>query len=102
MRGRPKKYSIDKSRTATIKLTGPASFLLSEIRKQSKSFDFSKYVSNRLLLDFHERNKEEICLQELQQIQLEQDMMNDKFNNMKRAKAIQLANIKEKMQSKVQ
>jgi len=95
MRGRPTKYRIDKARTATIKLTGPASVLLAEIRKQSKAFDFGRYVSIHLIQDYGQANKQEMVLQELQMLQLEQDMINEKFNLMKRAKAIELANIRE-------
>ena len=96
MRGRPKKYSVDKKRKVLVNLTGLASVILAEVRKKSKTFDFSKYVSSRLLMDFYSDNKEQVILNELNLLQFEQDVMNEHFNNRKRAKAIELSNIQEK------
>lgn len=101
LRGRPKKYSIDRTRLATIKLTGTASVILGEIRNKSKAFNFSKYVSNKLIQDFYDVNKERILLHELQMIQQEQDIMNQKFENMKRGIAIRLGNIRDEKQMRV-
>jgi len=96
VRGRPKKYVVDKSLPVSLKLSGPAGIVLKGIRKKSKAFDFGRYVSLCLLRDFYEVNKEEVVLNELLSIQFEQDVMNEKFNNLKRAKAIQLENLRQK------
>lgn len=51
-KGRPKNYSKAKHRKKTICLNEKASILLNEIQKTRPNFNFSQYISRRIIDDF--------------------------------------------------
>ena len=51
-KGRPKKYTKAKDRMKVICLSEKASILLNEVQKTRLNFNFSRYVSERIIDDF--------------------------------------------------
>ena len=49
-RGRPK--NPEKLRIKTIKLTAKATYILEDIKRKRKEFNFSRYISEHIILDF--------------------------------------------------
>lgn len=55
--GRPKKYQKREERRKAVRLSEEAYILFSAIKEKRPLFDFSRYVSERIIMDFNSPDK---------------------------------------------
>jgi hypothetical protein len=76
--GRKKSYQLLKNRRHNIVLTEKAQFILNEIRSKRPSFNFSRYISERLIDDL-ENDRKNYLKEEIIRKQKQADLLHEQM-----------------------